>query len=330
MKLPKTASPEIATLSLPPAASLAVLAPDLELAREFVEASQSKNTRRAYATQWRGFLAWAKECELEALPATPATVALYIAHLAGAGRRPATIDLAIAAIVDAHYRAGHSLDRRAPAIREVRRGLRRTLGTAQREAAPLLVDGLRAMLAPMGDRLIDRRDRALLLIGFAGGFRRSELVGLDVADVATTKDGLDVRLRWSKTDQEGAGRVVAIPRGSAVDTCPVEAFEAWREERVDEEGPLFVGVTRWNRLTGHRLTGDDVSRILRKRALAAALSVERLSGHSLRAGLVTEAARAGRSIASIQRTTGHKSADMVQKYIRQVERWIDNAAKGLL
>jgi integrase len=326
----KKGSLEIAPLEQLPPTTLAALAPDLELARGFVEASQSANTRRAYAVQWRGFLAWAKARGLEPLPSTPATVALYISHLAGAGRRPATIDLAIAAIVDAHYRAGHSLDRRAAAIREVRRGLRRSLGTAQREAVPLLVDGLRAMLKQFGDRRIDRRDRALLLLGFAGGFRRSELVGLDLGNVAETKDGLDVMLRWSKTDQEGAGRVVAIPRGVAVETCPVAAIAAWLEERAEESGPLFVGVTRWNRLTGHRLTGDDVSRVLRKRALAAAMSLERLSGHSLRAGLVTEAARAGRSITSIQRTTGHKSADMVQKYIRQVERWADNAAKGLL
>ena len=184
---------------------------------------------------------------------------------------------------------------RAASCKPSCKGIRRKLGVAQRQAAPVCVPELRAMTATLPDGLRGVRDRAMLLVGFAGAFRRSELVGLDVADLAFDAEGLTVTLRRSKTDQEGAGRKVGVPYGSDPATCPVRALRAWLEATGIEVGALFVGVNRHGRLTGKRLAGVDVARLVKRCAEAAGLDPARFSGHSLRAGLATAAAKAGKS-----------------------------------
>lgn len=173
--------------------------------------------------------------------------------------------------------------------------------------------------------LIGTRDRALILLGFAGAFRRSELVGLDVDDCAFGKDGLTVTLRRSKTDQAGEGRRVGIPYGSNPDTCPVRNLQEWIARAGVSVGPLFRSITRH----GCRLTGNDVARVVKKLALRAGLDPSKYAGHSLRAGHATSAAIAGASERSIMRQMGHRSVQMVRRYIREGNLFRENSAGKL-
>jgi integrase len=219
-------------------------------------------------------------------------------------------------------------------VRLVWAGIRRTHGTAQEGKAPALVEDLRAMVEAMVPRrcgqawrLLELRDRALLLLGFAGAFRRSELVSFDVEDLELSRAGLAVRLRRSKTDQEGQGRRVGIPRGQRAETCPVRALQAWLERARIEAGPIFRGVNRHGQLQSGQLSDRAVALVVKRRAAAAGLDPERLAGHSLRAGLATSAAAAGASERKIMDQTGHKSVTMVRRYIRDGELFgTDNAA----
>jgi integrase len=207
-----------ALVKTPPAEGGKVLAFPLELvdqARTFAAAAKSPRTRDAYRLQWRTFATWCEGRGLEALPATPATLALFLTGRAASGIKPASLDVALAAITAAHKAAGHVSPRSSAEVEAVRVGIRRTMGTAPVQKAPILLGELRAMVTATPKGLAGFRDRALLLVGFAGGFRRSELVALEVRDLAFGADGLTIHLRRSKTDQEGEGRKVAIPYGSA-------------------------------------------------------------------------------------------------------------------
>lgn len=295
----------------------------------YAEASVPESTRRAYNRDWQRFEAWMDEHGLVALPAREETVAAYVAHLADAGRKPSTIDRALASIRKAHRLAGHE----APTgdkVAAVRRGVRRTTGTAQKQAQPILVADLRAMCAALDETIAGLRDRALLLVGFCGAFRRSELVGLDASDVDLTSEGAVVMLRHSKTDQEGEGRRVGLPHGRTAETCPVRALQAWLDASGVTSGPIFRGVNRHGQVGTAALTGHSVARIVKRAAEAAGLDTTRVSGHSLRAGLATSAAMAGASERSIMAQTGHTSTTMVRRYIRDGQVFCDNAAAGLL
>jgi integrase len=169
----------------------------------------------------------------------------------------------------------------------------------------------------------------LLLIGFAGAFRRSELVALDVADLKFQEEGLLITLRRSKTDQEGAGRPVAIPDGTHADTCPVRALRSWLDSAAISDGPVFRPIRKGGSVTCIRLTGHAVASIIKKYARKAGLPFEVFSGHSLRAGFVTSAARAGEPERRIMRQTGHKSIEMVLRYVRQANAFTDNAVRSL-
>lgn len=164
------------------------------------------------------------------------------------------------------------------------------------------------------------------MLGFAGAFRRSERVGLDVADLEFVQQGLIVTLKRSKTDQEAQGRKIGIPLGSNLDTCPVRAVEAWLEKSGIESGPLFRGMNRHGQLQPERLSDKAVVRTIKNAAEAAGLDPARYAGHSLRAGLATTAASAGASERSIMKQTGHKSVQMVRKYIREGSLFLENAA----
>lgn len=308
---------------------LAALSPIAEQARAYVRASRSSRTREAYGGQWAHFSSWCEAHALVALPAKPETVAMYLSARAQDGRKVATLAQALAAISQAHKMAGHESPRGHRVVQEAFKGIRRTHGSAPAQKAPVLNTQLRTMAAGLPDTLPGTRDRALLLVGFAGAFRRSELVSLDVADLAFTNEGITVLLRRSKTDQEGQGRKVGIPYGQAAATCPVRSMQRWLELAGLAEGPIFRSVDRHGH-TGDRLGGQDVARIVKRAAAAAGLDPKTFSGHSLRAGLATSAAKAGKAAHSIMKTTGHRSVAMVQKYIRDAEIFTDNAAEGLL
>ena len=303
----------------------------LAAARSYVEAAKAPNTRRSYRTQWRIFVAWCLGFERESLPAAPATLALFLTARAQAGLKVASLSVALSAIRAAHFDAGLADPAANPEVRTVWEGIRRTHGAAQRRAAPLTGDAVRAVVAalpPKAPKAI--RDRALVLLGFAGAFRRSELVALDVADVTVELSrGIVVRVRRSKTDQLGEGAEVAIPYGSQPEVCPVRALDAWRAASGVLEGALFRSVDRHGRVGG-RLDGRDVARTLKALAARAGIASALVSGHSLRAGLATSAALAGRSDRAIMAQGRWKSRTMVDRYVRIADAWRDNAAAGLL
>ena len=318
----------LALAPVPSSAHLASLAPLVEQAAGYVHASKSSATRRAYAADWSAFRSWCESVGAESLPASPSTVAVYLAHLAEQGRAVASIGRALVAISQAHRMAGHLSPRGAAAVTETMRGIRRTHGVAQRQKAPVLVEQLRAMLEALPATLLGSRDRALLALGWSGAFRRSELVALDVADLAWTRDGLEVTVRRSKTDQEGAGRKVGIPYGGNPATCPVRAVRAWLDEAAIVEGPVLRSVDRHGHIGG-RLSDRAVALVVQRHAAAHGLDPAKVGGHSLRAGLATSAAKAGKSERAIMAQTGHRSVAMVRRYIRDASLFSDNAAAGI-
>jgi len=203
------------------------------------------------------------------------------------------------------------------------------MGTAPIQKAAALTDDIRAMIDATDAGLIGLRDRALILLGFAGAFRRSELVGLTVDDCAFGKDGLTVTLRRSKTDQAGAGRKIGIPYGSNPETCPVRNLQSWIEQGGVSGGPLFRSINRHGQVQPVGLSGIDVARVVKKLAERAGLDSAKYAGHSLRAGHATSAAIAGASERSIMNQTGHRSVQMVRRYIRDGSLFRENSAGKL-
>ena len=301
----------------------------VEKARDYAAASRADNTRRAYRSDWAAFSTWCHGQDLAPLPAAPETVALYLASRADLGRKASTVSRSLAAISEAHLAAGLSSPRGSSAVKAVLGGIRRTQGTDPSQKSPLLPGELKAMLEALPQSTSGARDRALLLLGFCGAFRRSELVGLNAEDIVQVDDGLKITLRRSKTDQEGEGRKVGLPFGSTSSTCPVRAFTAWTEEAQITSGAIFKSINRHGHL-GKRLTGRAVALVVKRAARLAGLDESRLAGHSLRAGLATAAAAAGKSERAIMRQTGHRSERMVRKYVRDASLFTENAALGLL
>jgi integrase len=255
-------------------------------------------------------------------------VAAYIAECAGR-LKVGSIQRRLNAIAEAHKATGLESPTHSAMVRNTLKGIRRTLGTAPLQKAATLTDDIRAMIDATDAGIIGSRDRALILLGFAGAFRRSELIALDAEDCASGKDGLTVLLRRSKTDQEGAGRKVGIPYGSNPDTCPVRNFQRWKEEAAINSGPLFRSINRHGQIQPGRLSGIDVARIVKKLAERAGLDPAKYAGHSLRAGHATTAAIGGASERSIMNQTGHRSVQMVRRYIRDGSLFRENSAGKL-
>jgi integrase len=235
----------------------------------------------------------------------------------------------LAAIAKAHRALGYDDPCKTEIVKATMSGIRRTKGMAQREAQALQRDNLFTVLEHMGERPIDIRDRALLLIGFAGAFRRSELVGFDCSDVEPVGRGIVLHLRRSKTDQTGQGRKIAIPHGRTR-WCPVRHLADWLAHAGIEQGPLFRSIDRHGHIAQDRLSGDAVATIIKRRVEAAGFDPTTFSGHSLRAGLATSAAMAGASSWKIRQQTGHRSDAMLARYIRSADLFVDNAAGAVL
>jgi site-specific recombinase XerD len=293
-------------------------------AKEFVHSSKATNTVRAYRSDWAHFDSWCKAHGQSSLPATPETVALYVTDLSST-HKTATVTRRISAISQGHQMAGFDTPTGSAKVRLVMAGIRRTNGTAQAAKTPVLVDELRRMIARLPNNLLGVRDRVLLLIGFCGAFRRSELVALDAADAAITRDGLVVTLRRSKTDQEGQSRKIGIPYGSHVETCPVRSLQDWLEKSGITEGPLFRPIDRFGKMASIRLSSAAVADVVKRYAAAVGLNATDFAGHSLRSGLATSAAMAGASERSIMAQTGHKSVTTVRRYIRDGSLFRENA-----
>jgi integrase len=299
-------------------------------AQEFAAAAKAGNTLRAYQADWKDFREWCVGHRVASMPAAPETVALYLTDRA-ATLRTSSLARRLTTINRAHQAAGQP----SPAtmqnavVSEVWKGIKRMQGTAQHGKKPFLTSDLRRIVAELPRDLQGVRDRALLLAGFAGGFRRSELAALRVENLETTPDGLIVRLGRSKTDQEGQGRAVALPYGSDLETCPVRALRAWLEQGGVTDGPLFRAVDRRGLASGKALHADSVGYLVKRAAGRAGLETMEYAGHSLRAGLATQAAMNGASEWAIMKQTGHRSLATVRKYIREGSLFRDNAATKL-
>lgn len=301
--------------------------PEFELldpaVREYVRSAISDNTRRAYQSDLRHFVAWGGT-----IPATDRVVAKYLADHA-AILSMATLARRLVTIGKAHTMQGLTSPVNSELVRLVFRGVRHKHGRRQRQMTPVLRQDLLLMVGQLGDSLRDQRDRALLLIGFAGAFRRSELVSIAFNDIQRAPEGIVITLRRSKTDQDGKGRRVGIPyaRGSV---CPVCALDDWLQAAGVKEGPLFRSVDRHGNIAVRALSGEAIALVVKKRARAAGLDPGLYSGHSLRAGLVTDAAAVGVASWKIREQTGHTSDAMLQRYIRDATLFIDNAVGTIL
>jgi integrase len=306
----------------------------MALRRERAAISESKlsaNTREAYHFDWADFLRWCDAAGRAPLPASSDTVQLYAVSQAGAGKLPSTIGRRMAAIAHRHLAAGFPSPIDAD-VREVLAGIGRKLGTAPVHAkAALSVEELGQLLAVCGEGAQGARDRAVLLLGFASGLRRSELAGLDLRDIEVLPAGVVLQLRRSKTDQSGAGREIGIHRGEREGTCPVRALEGWLVERGAWAGALFCRVSVAGAIVrGRRISGVIVAKIVQAAAERAGLDRRRYGGHSLRAGLATAAAGRGASAIAIMRRTGHRSTGMVERYIRHGSLFAVDPLAGLL
>jgi integrase len=314
------------------------LAPLLEAAREFAIGAKAENTRKAYLADWVSFEAWcaAQDPQPQALPADLRTVAAYLTALAQRGRegRPGTplcassITRALSGIAYRHRQAGYTMDLKHPQLRDVLQGIRRNLKVAPRQKTPVSDADLAAMIATLGPGLLANRDRAMILLGWHGALRRSELVALDVDDLRFVKEGIIVRIRSSKTDQEGEGEFVGIPFTVNEALCAVRATRAWLNAAGHSEGAFFrvVGVG----CVGDRLDGSAVATAVKRAAQAAGLDEKKFSGHSLRSGFATTAAEKGKELHQIMKQGRWKSAEVCLGYIRSVSLFKDNAAKGLV
>ncbi|MDX8477007.1 site-specific integrase [Mesorhizobium sp. VK24D] len=291
--------------------------------QRLVSASLSEGTKRGYQNDIAHFEKWGGS-----VPASPETVAAYLADLS-ATYKTATIVRRVTALSKAHDAIGAPNSTKSEIVRATMRGIKRTLGTATKEAKPTLREDLFQMLERMGDGPKDIRDKALLLLGFAGAFRRSELIGLDIADIEHVRQGIVVTLRRSKTDQIGAGRKIGIPFGRSR-WCPVKHLTEWLEHAKIEAGPIFRAINRHGHIANQRLSGEAVCIIVKQRAEAAGFGPSGYSGHSLRAGLATSAAMAGASAWKIRAQTGHASDAMLTRYIRDGDMFTSNAAGAVL
>lgn len=286
-----------------------------------IAANHAENTRRVYDHAWRHWVRWCDGRRLVALPAEPPAICAYLTERADHGVSLSTIDLACSAIGYRHRQHGVTDPIDHDAVRAVRRGLRRIIGTApRRPARPLSVADLQHILTAI-DRATARgtRDTAVILLGFAGALRRSELAALTLADLEAKPAGLLLHLRRSKTDPDGRGQVVGIAHGRHRLTDPLAALDAWLAVRGTAPGPVFTSL-RGGVVSLRPISGNTVTGIVKDRAQAAGLGADRITAHSLRAGHATSAALAGVGVDRIAAQTRHRRVDvLIERYIRPVQ-----------
>lgn len=300
---------------------------DIRKAADLAQAEKSEATRRCYRSDFAIFRTWCAPRGVSALPATPESVAAFLATEAERGIKASTIGRRCAAIKFAHKIAGHSpVPTDDERVKATVRGIRRTYGAAVRKKSPALAE-LIIPMARTGDGLKALRDRALLLLGFAGAFRRSELVALDCEDIEETESGLKITIRHSKTDQESTGQTIAVPRGSVA--CPVRALRAWQNAASITHGPIFRSIRKGGRV-GARLSGQSVADFVKEYAERIGLDSTMFAAHSLRSGFLTSAAKKGANVFKLMAQSRHKSTDTLAGYIRDAELFVDHAGAGLL
>lgn len=300
----------------------------LTSAANYAAAEKSANTRRAYRSDWDHFTTWCASLQLGTIPAAPASIAGYLAHLADSGLTASTIGRRVSAIAYAHKLKGCDPPTSSEAVKAVLRGIRRRIGVSVDHKAPATAPAIGAMLEHLPDTLTGVRDRALLLVGFAAALRRSELVDLNVNDLELHQSGLLIRIRSSKTDQEGAGATIPVPNGRKL--RPVAAVHAWLEQAQITSGPVFRSIDRHGNISKTGLSDKSVADIVKRYAKLANMDPALFAGHSLRAGFVTSALEDGADLLKVMDITRHRRVETLKIYDRRAQAFRKHAGEGFL
>ena len=291
--------------------------------------SKAINTIRAYKSDYEDFGLFCAKNGFKSMPSDPKIVSLYLTYLASKDIKISTIKRRLVSIGVLHKIKGHYLDTKHPVIVENLMGIKRVKGVNQKGKKPLLINNLKALIKAINrldiNPIIKFRDRTIVLIGFSGGFRRNEIVSLNYDDIEFVSEGVRITLRKSKTDQYGEGSLKGLPYFDNPVYCPVISLQNWLKISEINSGPLFRRFSKGSKLTEKRLTDQTVALIIKKYLNFAGLDSRNYSGHSLRSGFATSAAESGAEERAIMAMTGHKSTEMVRRYIKEASLFKNNA-----
>ena len=291
--------------------------------------SKANNTVRAYKSDFNDFGLFCAQNGFKSLPSEPKIVSLYLTYLSTKEAKISTLKRRLVSIGVIHKIKGHYLDTKHPSIIENLMGIKRKKGSVQKGKKPLLINNLKNIINVIDNQKIDKikklRDRSIILVGFSGGFRRNEIVSLDFEDLDFVQEGLKISLKRSKTDQFGEGSIKGLPFFDNSEYCPVVSIQNWIEISKISSGPLFRRFSKGSNLTEKRLTDQTVALLIKNYLNLAGIDSRNYSGHSLRSGFATTAAEAGVEERSIMAMTGHKSSEMVRRYIKDANLFKNNA-----
>ena len=294
-----------------------------------LQSSKAANTVRAYKSDFKDFSLFCAQNGFKALPSEPKIVSLYLTHLSTKNAKMSTLKRRLVSIGVIHKLKGHYLDTKHPAIIENIMGIKRRKGSIQKSKKPILINSLKKMINVIDQQKKDEikklRDRSIILIGFSGGFRRNEIVSLDYDDLDFVPEGLKINLRRSKTDQFGEGFTKALPYFDSSQYCPVVSLKKLLDISKINSGPVFRSFVKGSKLSEKRLTDQTVALLIKEYLNLAGIDSKNFSGHSLRSGFATSAAESGVEERSIMSMTGHKSSEMVRRYIKEANLFKNNA-----
>jgi len=294
-----------------------------------LKSSKANNTVRAYKSDFKDFGLFCVKNEFKSLPSDPKIVSLYLTHLSTKDVKMSTLKRRLVSIGVIHKLKGHYLDTKHPAIIENIMGIKRRKGSIQKAKKPLLINNLKLVINAIDQQknedIKKLRDRSIILIGFSGGFRRNEIVALNYDDLDFVSEGLKINIKRSKTDQFGEGSMKALPYFDNSQYCPVVTLKQWIEISQIKSGPLFRRFSKGSKLSNNRLTDQTVALLIKKYLNLAGIDSKNYSGHSLRSGFATSAAESGAEERSIMAMTGHKSTEMVRRYIKEANLFKNNA-----
>ena len=296
--------------------------------KEFLYNSVSESTRKFYRIDFNIFRAWCESVNAEFMPATHSTVCGFLSVQAMSGIRPSTLVRRLASIKMAHESFNFDNPTKHPTVKAVLKGIKRTYGIDRDKKAPVTVERLKSMIDFCPDTLTGLRDKALLLLGFAGAFRRSELVSLTLKDIERTPEGIKVTIRKSKGDQEGKGQTIAIPNGTRFRV--VDTLYNWFNQSCITDGHLFRAINKGGKVNLFPLSTRTVARIVKQYAGKAGLNVDNFSGHSLRSGFITSGANAGADIFKLMEVSRHKNPETVIGYVRESKLFENHAGEKFL
>ena len=295
---------------------------------ENLKTSKAINTLRAYKSDFKDFSAFCAKHEFNCMPTDPKIVSLYLTHLSSSSKI-STLRRRLVSIGVVHKLKGHYLDTKHPVIIENLMGIKRKKGSIQTGKKPILINHLKQIINVIDEQKIEKikklRNRTLILIGFGGGFRRTELISIDYEDLDFVEEGVKITLRRSKTDQFGEGLIKGLPYFTNEKYCPVTSLKNWINLSKIKNGPIFRRFAKSSILTKHRLTDQSVALLIKDYLRLAGIENQNFSGHSLRSGFATVAAESGADERSIMSMTGHKSSQMVRRYIREANLFKNNA-----